>query len=267
MENPIQKRKLILLVDDDPSLNEAIAGFLKESCFDVISETNPEKAVRLARHLVVDLVILDLQMPKLDGLQVLSLLREQQPHLKIIVLSGKLTQYEPKLRNIRADRLLSKPPDTDELLRAIGEITETIAYEPEFTEDLPKPKAKILIVDDDEEYCAIIADFLRAYPKAKFEVEYALSGLEGLEKAGFLEPEFVILDWKMPQMRGDEFYKKVSELDGWNPKQLFVVSGAPLSPEDKKSFPAGTIFSPKPFDLEEFCELVSKRCLDLGLTD
>lgn len=237
MEKLNHKRKLILLIDDDPSLSEAISSFLKESCFDVIAETNPEKAARLARHLVVDLVILDLQMPKLDGIQVLSLLRDQQPNLKAIILSGKLAEFEPKLRNIRADRLLSKPPDTEELLRVIDEITDTIAYEPEFSEDTVKPKAKILIVDDEVEYCEIIADFLRAYPKAKFEVEYALSGLEGLEKAGFLEPDFVILDWKMPQMRGDEFYNKLAALDGWNPKQIFVVSGSPLSPEDKKSFP------------------------------
>lgn len=261
------KRKLILLIDDDPGINEAISSFLKESCFDVIAETNPEKAVRLARHLVVDLVILDLQMPRLDGIQVLSLLREQQPNLKVIILSGKLPQFEPKLRNIRADRMLSKPPDTDELIRVIDEITETIAYEPEFSETVTKPKAKILIIDHEAEYCEVVSNFLASYSKAKFEAQYALTGLEGIEKAGFFEPDFVVLDWKMPHMRADELYQKLAGLDGWNPKQVFVVSATPLSPEDKKSFPPGTIFGSKPFDLEEFCELVSKRCLDLGLTD
>ena len=263
----LNKRKLILLIDDDAGISEAVSSFLKESCFDVIAETDPEKAVRLARHLIVDLVILDLQMPKLDGLEVLDLLREQQPNLKVIILSGKLAQYESKLRNIRADRLLSKPPDTQELLRAIDEITETIAYEPEFSESGLKPKAKILVIDDEVEYCEIVTDFLSAYSNAKFEVEYALSGLEGIEKASFFEPDFVMMDWKMPQMRGDELLQKLSAVEGWAPKQIFVISGSKLTPEDRKSCPPGTIFSNKPFDLEEFCELVSKRCLDLGLTD
>ncbi len=265
--NKETNRKLILLVDDDASIGEAISEFLKESCFDVIVETDAEKAVRLARHLLVDLLILDLQMPKLDGLEVLRLLREQQPKLKVIVLTGRMAEFEPRLKNIKIDRIMAKPPDTKQLLEVIDELTETIAFEPEFSEGTLVPKTKILIVDDEQEYCEIVSDFLRTYPKAKFEVECALSGLEGLEKASFFEPDFLLMDWKMPHMRGNEFLSKIANIEDWAPKQIFVISGSALTADDRKILPPGAVFFQKPFDMEQLCDLISKRCLDLGLVE
>lgn len=262
-----QKRKLILIVDDDPSIGEAISDFLKESCFDVIVETDPAKAVRLARHLLVDLLILDLQMPKLDGVEVLRLLREQQPKLKTIILSGKMAEFESRLKTVRPDLIMAKPPNTELLLKAIDELTESIAYQPEFSEESLMPKAKILIVDDEIEYCEIVADFLRDYPKAKFEVEFALTGLEGLEKASFFEPDFLLMDWKMPHMRGGEFLQKIAAIEDWGPKQIFVISAANLTADERKLLPAGTVVFQKPFDMEQLCDLIFKRCLDLGLVE
>src|SRR3989338_2990006 len=113
-----------------------------------------------------------------------------------------MAEFEPRLKGVKIDRIMAKPPDTKVLLETIDELTDTIAYEPEFNEGAElTPKAKILIVDDEAEYCEIVSDFLSTYPKAKFEVEFALSGLEGIEKASFFEPDFVMLDWKMPYMR------------------------------------------------------------------
>lgn len=259
------KRKLILLVDDDISIGEAISDFLKESCFDVIVETNPEKAVRLARHMLVDLLILDLHMPKLNGVEVLKLVREHQPKVKVIVLSGHMAEFDPQLKSVKVDRIMQKPPNTAQLLSAIDELTDAIAYEPEVMEENSKPSAKILIVDDEIEYCEIASDFLRNYPKAKFEVEFALTGLEGLEKAAFFEPDFVLMDWKMPHMRGDEFIQKLASIEDWGPKQIFVVSANDLSQKDISILPPGTVFFRKPFDFEQLSDLLYKRCLDLGL--
>ena len=248
-------RKLILLVDDDTSLSEAISEFLKESSFDVISENDPEKAVRLARHMLVDLLILDLQMPKLDGFEVLKLVREHQPKVKVIILTGKISEFQEQLKQIKVDMLMMKPPDTEKLLTAIDDLTETIAYEPEFgSGDSLVPKAKILIVDDEIEYCEIVSDYLRTYLKAKFEVEFAQSGLEGIEKASFFEPDFVLMDWKMPHMRGDEFLSKLTTIEDWAPKQIFVISGSSLTPKERAELPHGTLVFNKPFDLEQFCD-------------
>lgn len=261
------KRKLILIIDDDPTVSEAIGSFLKESCFDVISETDSEKSVRLARHMLVDLVILDLHMPRLNGVEVLRLLREQQPKLKVIILSGKTAEFEPQLRGLKVDRIMAKPPDIPILLKTIDELTETIAYQPEFDEHAALPKAKILIVDDEIEYCEIVSDFLRTFPKAKFEVEHALTGLEGIEKASFFEPDFVLVDWKMPHMRGDEFLRRLNAMEDWAPKQICVITASDLAPQDRAVFPQGTVLFRKPFDLEKLCEFLCTRCLDLGLVD
>ena len=265
MENQT-RRKLILLIDDDRAIGEAVGNFLKESCFDVVAESDPEKAVRLARHLLVDLLILDLQMPKLDGIEVLRLLREKQPHLKVIILTGHMPQYQSRLQQAKIDRILVKPPKTDDLLQAIDELTDTIAFEPEFASSELTPKAKILLVDDEREYCEMVGDFLRAYPKARFDVQTALSGTEGLEKAALFEPDFVLMDWKMPIMQGDEFISRLKAIEGWTPRQILVISSAALSADQIQLLPPDTIHISKPFNPEALCNLLSKRCFDLGLT-
>jgi len=263
-----QNRKLILLVDDDKSVIDAVSEFLRESSFDVIAETDPEKAVRLARHMLVDLLILDLQMPKLDGIEVLKLLRKQQPKLKVIILTGQLPKYEERLKNIRIDRILAKPPNTAQLLKAVDELTDKIAFEPEFDEAQSQtPKAKILIVDDEIEYCEIVSDFLRSYTKANFEVEFALSGLESIEKTSFMEPDFILLDWKMPMMSGQELLGKLNAIEDWELKQLVIISAGTLSEQDKRSLPKDTPYFQKPFDLEQLCDVLCKRSLDLGLIE
>jgi len=262
------KRKLILLVDDDPSVIDAVSGFLRESSFDVIAETDSEKAVRLARHMLVDLLILDLQMPKLDGVELLKQLRKQQPHLKAIILTGQLPQYEDRLKGVKIDRIIAKPPSTDKLLKAVADLTEKIAFEPDFDQEKSvTPKAKILIVDDEIEYCEIVSDFFRSYPKALFEVEYALSGLEAIEKASFMEPDFVLLDWKMPMMSGTELFGKLQAIEDWAAKQYFIISASQVPASEMKLLPPDTPFFMKPFDLEKVADLLYKRCLDLGLVE
>lgn len=264
MNRPTERR-LILLVDDEKDIIDSVSEFLKESSFDVIAETDPEKAVRLARHMLVDLVILDLQMPKLDGLEVLRLLREQQPNLKVIILTGQMANFESRIQNVKLDRIILKPPDTRKLLQTVSELTQAILSKPSTSTTSLTPQAKLLLVDDEVEYCEIVSEFLRTYPSAKFEVEFALTGLEGIEKATFFEPDFIMLDWKMPLMLGDEFLKRIGMIEDWTPKQLFIISANALTAQEKALLPPGTIFFQKPFDLEKLCDLICKRCLDLGL--
>lgn len=264
--NRQNERKLILIVDDDKQLNDSIAEFLKESCFDVISETDPERATRLARHLLVDLVILDLQMPQLDGIEVLKMLREQQPNLKAVILTGHIASYEPRLKHCKIDRILSKPPDTAKLLETVRGLTETIAHESTGLSQAPIPTAKILIVDDETECCEIVSDFLRVFPGAKFDVASALTPLEGIEKVSYFEPDFLIVDWKLPMMSGGELLERIQTMEDWGPKQIFVITGSTLTSQERSRLPAGTVIFQKPFGLEKLADLIYKRCLDLGLT-
>src|SRR5438128_7367141 len=77
---------VVLAVDDDQAALEWIAMVLKK--YEVLKTTNGAEALDIVRSRRVDCVLLDLRMPGLDGLQVLSQIKEFEPHLDMLIASG-----------------------------------------------------------------------------------------------------------------------------------------------------------------------------------
>jgi DNA-binding NarL/FixJ family response regulator len=105
----------ILLVDDHPITRAALASLLEGHGFSVAGEAaDGEKAIELARRLRPDLVLLDLSMPGLDGLQALPRIREAAPEAEVVVLTASGTE-ENLLAAIRGGAagylLKSEPPE------------------------------------------------------------------------------------------------------------------------------------------------------------
>ena len=79
----------VLIVDDHPLTREALAGLLAHNGFDVCGEASGgEEAIALAGEVQPDLVLLDLTMPGLDGLQALPRIRDAAPSTSVVVLTA-----------------------------------------------------------------------------------------------------------------------------------------------------------------------------------
>jgi two-component system nitrogen regulation response regulator NtrX len=109
---PHRQRKRILVVDDDPSIRSALGKLLTTAGHEVIPAENGAEATRRWRELGADLVILDIFMPVMDGLETLAALRAHAPSLPIIVMSGGGATgmdlfYEAKL--LGANWTIAKP--------------------------------------------------------------------------------------------------------------------------------------------------------------
>lgn len=114
----------ILLVDDLPEFVEAEKAYLNEADpeFDVETSTDPEDVMELLSHKTFDLIILDIMMPRKDGL---TLLREIRKHYEtpVIIYSAYVHLYPPEdLLSQGADYVISKPANMDFLIRKIREI-------------------------------------------------------------------------------------------------------------------------------------------------
>lgn len=84
----ITTRAKILIIEDDPAVRFNIASYLKDSGFAVVEEGDGAKGLNLARSIELDLIICDLRMPGLDGLEILRTLQVEIPNLPLVVISG-----------------------------------------------------------------------------------------------------------------------------------------------------------------------------------
>jgi two-component system, OmpR family, KDP operon response regulator KdpE len=110
---------VILLVEDDPALRRALRTTLRSRDFEVLEAATGEQAIVIGADGRADVVILDLGLPDLDGLDVLRRLRAFSD-VPVIVLTARDEQSE-KVRSLDAgaDDYITKPFDTEELLARI----------------------------------------------------------------------------------------------------------------------------------------------------
>jgi DNA-binding NarL/FixJ family response regulator len=115
----------ILIVDDHPLTRQALSALLTQHEFEVVGEAaDGEQAIECAGRLRPELVLLDLSMPGLDGLEALPRLREAAPECEVVVLTASGTEQNllGAIRGGAAGYLLkSEPPERIvEFLRGVG---------------------------------------------------------------------------------------------------------------------------------------------------
>ena len=112
----------LLLVDDEPSLREAVEAYLEDEGFIVKVASNADEGWEFMEQETPDLVITDIMMPRVDGYQFLEKLRDDPRYkgLPVILLTAKgMTSDRIKGHNAGCDAYLSKPFDPDELVAIV----------------------------------------------------------------------------------------------------------------------------------------------------
>ncbi len=186
----------VLLVDDDASVRLTMAGALEVHGFDVVEASLAREALHHLEHREFDLVISDIRMPGMDGLEGTSRIRSRFPDLPVVLV----TAYEAEGVLGEAIRrgaytVVAKPVDPARLV----EIVSRAALRP-----------RVLVVDDVEEYAVSIVGALESAGIA------AIAANNGGEAVGVAEREPVdvaILDVLMPEMDGLETLDALRALD------------------------------------------------------
>lgn len=120
-------RPKILVVDDEPEAVELVEFNLKQAGFDVAAAADGAEALKKARTLVPNLVVLDLMLPEVDGLEVCKMLRRDSATSKIpiIMLTAKAAEIDRILGlELGADDYITKPFSPRELVLRIKRILE-----------------------------------------------------------------------------------------------------------------------------------------------
>jgi DNA-binding response OmpR family regulator len=116
----------ILCVDDDPNLLELYGNLLKSKGYKFLSASDGPTGIAVAREHELDAVVIDINMPGMDGNQVAQILRTERPTVPIVILSGCLNETPESLKWF-ADVLLHKGNGPLPLLLAVEKVLKDFA--------------------------------------------------------------------------------------------------------------------------------------------
>ncbi|MBE8221929.1 MAG: response regulator [Bdellovibrionales bacterium] len=111
----------IYVIDDDPNILDLVSECLKWQGHDVLSFSSPSKAIKTLKISSPDLVILDIDMPKINGFKILQELRQKRKYIPVIFLTGRSDKLEViEGLDMGADDYLAKPFDARELMARVA---------------------------------------------------------------------------------------------------------------------------------------------------
>lgn len=126
----MQPEKTILLAEDDAKVRNAAVAILEFGGYRVVTATNGQEAVALYSGHHIDLVLMDVIMPVMNGVEAGRLIREYDPDARLVFTSG----YSANILQAEGFpagevRLLQKPVAPDSLLRAVREALEIVGHD------------------------------------------------------------------------------------------------------------------------------------------
>jgi two-component system alkaline phosphatase synthesis response regulator PhoP len=128
-------RRRLLIVEDDPTLRQALTFNLAREGYEVSSSADGESALQAARNERLDLILLDVMLPGMSGLEVLRALRRDGVSTPVIVLSAKGDEIDRVVGlKVGADDYVSKPFSRPELLARIEAVLRRHRREPDAPE-------------------------------------------------------------------------------------------------------------------------------------
>lgn len=111
-------QRTILVVDDQPDVAKLYQTVLEDEGFQVLVNLNAKDALKTVDNQTVDLVVLDIRMPGMDGIELLNLLIQKRRGLPVII-SSAYPHYKDNYLTWPATTFVPKSSDTSELVRAI----------------------------------------------------------------------------------------------------------------------------------------------------
>ena len=258
-------RGTILIVDDEPDVVFFISRVCQPQGYHTITASSGIEALKYIQELPgrIDLVLLDLRMPGMGGIEVLKSIRKHQPELPVIILTA-LPDKRTECESLGIEAYVTKPYSLEELYR---HITRVIGDREEAREEphVPPgsiPSAKVLIVDDEEEVCELLGSALSEdVIDAEFEVRTAFNGDEALRIANEFEPDLAVVDIKMPHMWGDELIAKFKAGEAFCPKDFVIFTGADVPEQREKARKSGYKVLTKPAKIDELIQVLKKICV------
>ena len=138
-DGDMNAHKKVMFVDDEEGVRISWNRYLSQHGFDVTTAEDGAKAISRLREEPVDVVVSDLKMPGVDGIQLLEWLHDSQPETRFILLTGYGNdEVEQRVRELGAFEYLNKPITPDTLAAVV-----TAATHLKLVQEAPRPQADV----------------------------------------------------------------------------------------------------------------------------
>jgi len=122
----------VLIVDDEENIRQSLSGIFEDEGYDVITAGSGEEAIKILKNQNPDLVMLDVCLPGMDGIQSLTEIKKVRPDLPVIMISGHGNiELAVKATRMGAYDFLEKPPSLERVLLAVTRALEKQSLEME----------------------------------------------------------------------------------------------------------------------------------------
>ena len=209
----------ILVIDDDPSVLELMERYLSPEGFEIITTTNPEEGIQLAKKINPYAIILDVMMPVMDGWSVLNHLKADPDLAAIPVIMATILQEQNLGYALGATDYLTKPIDSQELKKILSKYRSSSS----------NPLA--MVVDDDPLNRDVLRNMLE---KEAWQVVEAENGAKALEMLESQHPQLILLDLMMPEIDGFEVARRIQQHPEWQKIPIIVVTAKDITQADRE---------------------------------
>ena len=217
-----EEHDAVLLVDDDPAARELLQRFLEREGFRVRTANDGRAGLTLARALKPRAILLDVEMPRMDGWAVLHAVRNDPELAGIPVIMTSVVAEQGLGQALGATDYFVKPIDWDRLKGLMDR------YRPEGVE------ARVLVVDDDADARERLR---RTLARDGWSVDEAENGRAALERFEAQRPNLILLDLMMPEMDGFGFLRALrARPDGDVP--VVVLTAKEITDAERRSLQA-----------------------------
>ncbi|HJS75582.1 MAG TPA: response regulator [Vicinamibacteria bacterium] len=217
-EATIVEGSSVLVIDDDPSVRDVVKRSLSKEGVAVMTAANGEEGLELARKHRPDVITLDVQMPGMDGWEVLKTLKSDPELRQIAVIM--MTNIDEKTMgySLGAAEYMTKPVDRDHLIEVLKKFRNNASTRP------------VLVVEDDPSVREMVR---RALSLEGLKVLEAANGVEALARLAESPPSLILLDLMMPELDGFGFIDEIRLHDEWSRIPVVVLTAKDLSSDDR----------------------------------
>lgn len=255
--NDNNNKGVILVVDDEVELTKTLKGFFSTLGYDTLTAFEGNEAVNIIDSIKnIDLVLLDMKMPGVDGVTILKKLKKDHPKTKVIVITAYDKETKAVVEKIGINGFLAKPIDISKLLDRIKyvlkeDVKDTRYYPTKEKEEEIKgtPKAKILFLEPNPAafafMCLYFADQSLADEKDKehgvvkgeyeLKVVYTTHGdlaKEGLNVLYDYQPDIVVMNESLFSIGDTKQLAGLMMKSSHKPKTLILHGFLPKSDYD-----------------------------------